>query len=132
MNNVLNYIGSIQTPFATLDACPHNIHQHQSPCRIQLEHQYKSALTGLAKGQPILILYWLEQAKRDLMLQSRQGQQLGTFALRSPHRPNPIGAAILPIAEIGEDYLIVRGLDCLNGTPLLDIKPAIYQERNEI
>ena len=53
---------------------------------------------------------------------------IGTFALRSPHRPNPIAVAVLPIVAIDSGSVSVRGLDCLNGTHLLDIKPAIMHE----
>ena len=53
---------------------------------------------------------------------------IGTFALRSPHRPNPIGAAIVKIETIERERVFVKGLDCLNGTHLLDIKPAIMHE----
>ena len=53
---------------------------------------------------------------------------IGTFALRSPHRQNPIAAAVLPIDAIDSGCVSVRGLDCLNGTYLLDIKPAIMHE----
>jgi tRNA (Thr-GGU) A37 N-methylase len=56
---------------------------------------------------------------------------MGTFALRSPHRPNPIAAAVLPIEAIDGNRVAVRGLDCLDGTSLLDIKPAVRSERGE-
>lgn len=79
-------------------------------------------------GQYVLMLYWLEYARRDLFMQQRMKEIKGIFALRSPHRPNPIGAAILPIEEIGQHYILVRGLDCLERTPLLDIKPAMMNE----
>jgi len=54
---------------------------------------------------------------------------IGTFALRSPHRPNLIAAAVVPIESIDEISVSVKGLDCLNGTHILDIKPAIRRER---
>jgi tRNA (Thr-GGU) A37 N-methylase len=56
------------------------------------------------------------------------GKMSGTFSLRSPHRPNPIGAATLPIEKIEKGIVTVKGLDCLDGTSLIDIKPAILQE----
>ena len=56
------------------------------------------------------------------------GSAVGTFALRSPHRPNPVVAAVLPIVQISQGSVTVRGLDCLNGTALIDIKPAILRE----
>lgn len=97
---------------------------------------YQAGLHGLVEGQHILVLYWLGDSQvksgqegKVLNLQHGRGGALkGTFALRSPVRPNPIGAAVLPIEVIEKGVVTVRGLDCLNGTRLIDIKPAIYQE----
>jgi tRNA-Thr(GGU) m(6)t(6)A37 methyltransferase TsaA len=100
-------------------------------CKIKLDAEFQQGLLGLNTGDHILILYWLEGAKRDELIQSWEEDTptKGTFALRSPHRPNPIGAAVLPIKKIENGAITVRGLDCLNNTPLLDIKPAIYKEK---
>ncbi|MNT84644.1 S-adenosyl-L-methionine-binding protein [compost metagenome] len=59
------------------------------------------------------------------MLQSpgNNGETHGTFALRSPVRPNPIGTSIVKLEAIEDNVLLVRGLDCLDGTPLIDLKP---------
>ena len=86
--------------------------------------------SGLQPGQKILILYWFENTDRNATKQeSNIGSELiGTFALRSPHRPNPIGAAVLPIETIDNGVVSVKGLDCLDGTHLLDIKPAMLHE----
>jgi tRNA-Thr(GGU) m(6)t(6)A37 methyltransferase TsaA len=75
-----------------------------------------------------LVLYWLDEADRDALLQQPKdgGEERGVFALRSPHRPNPIGAATVKIERIADGCIQVRGLDCLDETPLLDIKPAIF------
>ena len=64
-------------------------------------------------------------ARRDVVLQLpyRTGQLAGTFALRSPLRPNPIASAIVDLVAIEQGVLLVRGLDCLDGTPLIDLKP---------
>jgi tRNA (Thr-GGU) A37 N-methylase len=78
------------------------------------------------------VLYWLGDADRGALVR-RHGQiggELGVFALRSPHRPNPIGAAAVRIESIRETTVEVRGLDCLDGTPLLDIRPAMFAERD--
>jgi len=88
------------------------------------------ALPGCQAEQRILILYWLEHAERSAIRQNsrRTGELAGVFALRTPNRPNPIGVAVLPIEQITDGVITVRGLDCLNGTPLLDIKPAMSGE----
>lgn len=65
------------------------------------------------------------EARRDLVRQNpaRRGKLFGTFALRSPVRPNPIGASTVSLVSIEGALLTVRRLDCVDGTPLLDIKP---------
>ena len=63
---------------------------------------------------------------------SKKGELAGTFALRSSHRPNPIGAAVVKIKSISGSIIVVRGLDCLTGTLLLDIKPAMSTESRKI
>ena len=73
----------------------------------------------------VAVLYWMDQARRDLILQKPRhyGEQRGTFALRSPARPNPIALSVARLIRIEGSRLEVVGLDCLDGTPLLDIKP---------
>ncbi|WP_119009213.1 tRNA (N6-threonylcarbamoyladenosine(37)-N6)-methyltransferase TrmO [Vibrio superstes] len=125
MTKSLQYIGEIQTPYISLDECPNNIQPQGPDCQILLSEEFEHGLDGLQVRNNILILYWLADAERDQMIQSgRSETSKGVFALRSPHRPNPIGAAVLPIEAIEGNVITVKGLDCLNGTPLLDIKPA--------
>ena len=132
MNATLRSIGYISTPYNTLDECPRNIDFEGPLCHLVLGEDYKDGLSGLKPGQNILILYWFENTDRAVMKQGAKDEEKlkGTFALRSPHRPNPIGAAILPIESIEDGIVSLRGLDCLNGTHLLDIKPAIKHENN--
>jgi tRNA-Thr(GGU) m(6)t(6)A37 methyltransferase TsaA len=123
-------IGEIITPYKTLAECPRNIDPDGPPCELILRDDLRDGLLGLTAGQHILILYWLEHADRSSTRQNsrRTGELAGVFALRTPNRPNPIGAAVLPIEKIDDGVITVRGLDCLNGTPLLDIKPAMSGE----
>jgi tRNA (Thr-GGU) A37 N-methylase len=83
------------------------------------------ALIGLAGHKRIQVLYWMDRARRDLVLQTpfRSGQTMGTFALRSPVRPNPIASATVDLVTVNGATVEVRGLDCLDGTPLIDLKP---------
>ena len=83
------------------------------------------ALDGVAEFARLEVVYWLHLSRRDLVKQSPRddGATRGTFALRSPVRPNPIGTSIVTLVGVKGSILIVRGLDCLDGTPLLDIKP---------
>ena len=72
----------------------------------------------------LVVLYFMDQARRDLLVQApRHGERRGTFALRSPVRPNPIAMSVVRLVRIEGTTLTVVGLDCLDGTPLIDIKP---------
>jgi tRNA-Thr(GGU) m(6)t(6)A37 methyltransferase TsaA len=133
MKNCLTYIGRIKTPYGTLQACPRNIVREGPLCELQVDEEFARGLIGLAPGRSILVLYWLEAADRKAVTRQRSesGERLGVFALRSPHRPNPIGAAVVTIVEITRQCVRVRGMDCLDGTPLLDIKPVMPAEAAE-
>jgi tRNA-Thr(GGU) m(6)t(6)A37 methyltransferase TsaA len=130
MKPELNFIGAIETPYTVVEECPNNIQPDGPLCRITLYDEFLDGLSGLKIGQHILILYWLENTDRSVVLQPvGHGEELkGTFALRSPHRPNPIAAAVLPIESIEVGQITVRGLDCLDNTQLVDVKPAMYRE----
>ena len=123
-------IGEIATPYKTLAECPRNIDPNGPQCDLILNDELRDGLLGLTSGQRILILYWLEHADRSALRQNsrRTGELAGVFALRTPNRPNPIGVAVLAIEKIIDGVITVRGLDCLDGTPLLDINPAMSGE----
>jgi tRNA-Thr(GGU) m(6)t(6)A37 methyltransferase TsaA len=88
----------------------------------------QDGLTGLQVGQRILVIFHFHLAPHviDLLQHPRADRsrpKRGVFALRSPHRPNPIGATIVDLIAIQGNVLTVTGLDALNNTPVLDIKP---------
>lgn len=121
------FIGRIRTPWTERKDCPRQGDMEQGPdCQIALDARWQAALTRLEPGQTVQLLYWMDRARRDLVLQRPRGKDkpLGTFALRSPVRPNPIASSIVRLLAMDGGVLTVRGLDCLDGTPLLDIKPA--------
>ena len=127
----LHFIGRIRTPWTRGD-CPRNIaaaREQMSGARIELDPRLAPALTGLEPGQPLLLLYWMHNARRDLLLQAPKHVDAprGTFALRSPNRPNPIAASavILTAIDIAAATLEIDAIDCFDGTPLVDIKPWI-------
>ncbi len=94
-------------------------------CRLEIFDPWVPALAGIDRFERLEVLYWLHLSRRDLVLQSPadDGQTHGTFSLRTPARPNPIGTQIVALAGIEGNALLVRGMDCVDGTPLLDIKP---------
>jgi tRNA (adenine37-N6)-methyltransferase len=121
----LVFIGVIRTPFATRDDCPRQGHADGPLCRVEIHEPWRPALKGLARFGRVEVLYWMHQARRDLVLQSPKanGETHGTFALRSPVRPNPIATSLCELVAVEEDAIVVRGLDCVDGTPLVDLKP---------
>jgi tRNA-Thr(GGU) m(6)t(6)A37 methyltransferase TsaA len=121
----LYFIGRIRTPWQRRSECPKNGRESDAVCSVVLDPRWAQALTGLETASHVVLLYWMDQARRDLVLQSPQhyAEQRGTFALRSPVRPNPIALSVVRLLRIEGNTLAVVGLDCLDNTPLLDIKP---------
>jgi tRNA-Thr(GGU) m(6)t(6)A37 methyltransferase TsaA len=121
----LVFIGRIRTPFATRLECPRQGGFDGPDCRVEVDTPFADGLAGLERYTHVEVLYWMHQARRDLIRQSPKsnGQTTGTFSLRSPLRPNPIATSVCRLVGITPGVLLVRGLDCLDGTPLLDIKP---------
>jgi tRNA-Thr(GGU) m(6)t(6)A37 methyltransferase TsaA len=121
----LYFIGTIRTPWRTRQECPKRGSLDGPICLIVVDERWRMALTGLAGHRRIQVLYWMQRARRDLVLQAPFStmRTTGTFALRSPVRPNPIASSIAELVSIDGVTLQVRGLDCLDGTPLVDLKP---------
>ncbi len=121
----LYFIGRIRTPWTRREDCPKNSRESDAVCTIEVDERYAAALKGVEHCSHLLVLYWMDKARRDLVLQvpRHYGEQRGTFALRSPVRPNPIAASVATLLQIEGRKLSVVGLDCLDGTPLLDLKP---------
>ena len=118
------FIGRIRTPWKTRDECPKNARGSDAPCSIELDPRYAAALDGVATCTHLVVLYFMDRARRDLLVQApRHGERRGTFALRSPVRPNPIAMSVVRLLHVGGTRLSVVGLDCLDGTPLIDVKP---------
>ncbi len=120
------FIGRIRTPWQERGECPRQGDRDNGPeCRIEIDPRWHEALTGIERYRELQILYWMNFARRDLVLQiaRSRGGASGTFALRSPARPNPIASSLVALLRVEDSALIVKGLDCLDQTPLVDIKP---------
>jgi tRNA-Thr(GGU) m(6)t(6)A37 methyltransferase TsaA len=121
----LYFIGRIRTPWQQRKDCPKNAQESDAICTIEVDERWRPALKDVETCSHLVALYWMDRAPRNLVLQvpAHYGMQRGTFALRSPARPNPIAMSVVKLLSIDGGTLTVRGLDCLDGTPLLDIKP---------
>ncbi len=123
------FIGRIRSPWSRGNA-PKNIRaarEEMDGATIELDPRFAPALTGLKIGQPILVLYWMHDARRDLVIQAPRHVDAprGTFALRSPNRPNPVALSAVRITALDLENAVIGidAIDCFDGTPVVDIKP---------
>jgi tRNA-Thr(GGU) m(6)t(6)A37 methyltransferase TsaA len=126
----LVFIGRVRTPWTSRMDAPKNPNEARArggTAHIELDAPYRPGLTGLEKFSHAIVLYWMHEARRDLLVQvpRHSGKTHGTFALRSPVRPNPIALSVVRILKVDADAgrIDIDAIDCLDGTPLLDIKP---------
>ena len=122
----LVFIGRIRTPWTSRLETPRQGRQDGPICRLEIFEPFVPAIKGVEFYENLEVIYWLHQSRRDLVLQSpkNNAKTRGTFSLRSPARPNPIAASVVRLVSIEGGTLSVIGLDCLDGTPLIDLKPA--------
>jgi tRNA-Thr(GGU) m(6)t(6)A37 methyltransferase TsaA len=97
--------------------------------RIELEEQYAGYTFGLDKYTHLLVIFWMDRPRKKQLeplvypCGDKTRSRVGLFASRSPHRPNPLGLKLVELLELNGNLITVRGLDALNNTPVLDIKP---------
>jgi tRNA-Thr(GGU) m(6)t(6)A37 methyltransferase TsaA len=98
--------------------------------RIVLEPQWTPALEGIEEFSHIYVLFWLHGIHGEIQLHVHPENradlpEVGILATRTPRRPNPIGLQVVELVSREENVLTVRGLDALNGSPVLDLKPYL-------
>lgn len=126
----LVFIGRARTPWTTRGDCPRNMAAAREAGReasIEIDAPYRPGLAGLAGFSHVVVLTWLGDGPRDLIVQTPRhtGEAKGVFALRSPARPNPVGLHIAALAALDAEMgrLTLDGLDVLDGTAVIDVKP---------
>ena len=123
-------IGVISTPWQTTAACPRNGRQlDPAPdCSVRLFPEYVAGLQSIEGFSHLVLLYWMHLVRETALVFTPpfDGQPRGIFATRAPWRPNSIGLAVVAFDGFAAaDTLKVRYLDCVDGTPLIDIKPYL-------
>ncbi len=122
----VNFIGRIRTPYKTLQDCPLQAGLGTEPCQIELDEAMVPALKGIEEEKHLQLLYWFDKADRSALQtiprMKYTKETVGVFALRSPMRPNPIALSNVELLKVDGNILTVSALDCVDGTPLLDIK----------
>jgi formylmethanofuran dehydrogenase subunit E len=121
----LNPIGVIHSPYKDRKRCPPQ--GREEVCRIEIFEQYAEGLKDIDGFSHLILFYWLHCSKNYSLLVKTpwDSEPHGVFATRSPNRPNALGFSVVELIEREENKLKIKGLDALEGTPLVDIKPYL-------
>src|SRR3954468_2911616 len=122
-------VGTVQSPLADVAAAPNQGDEGAPSAWLVFEPAVREALDGIRAGDEVLVLTWLDQARRDVLRVHPRGDlsrpQQGVFSTRSPHRPNPIGLHRVTVASVEGPRVRVRGWEAVDGTPIVDVKPVL-------
>ncbi|MGP9792122.1 SAM-dependent methyltransferase [Roseinatronobacter sp. NSM] len=129
MQAEITFIGHIESDWS-LEDCPKNIAQAREagkPAHLHIAPLFRAGLEGISQGDALVLLYWMDRAPRDLIRQMprHRDSATGTFNLRSPARPNPIGMGVVRVLalDMAAGRITIDAIDAIDGTPLVDIKP---------
>ncbi len=118
-------IGVVRSPYRERGDAPRQGRLADTVAEIRIFDAYAPGLEKVERSSHLIVLYWLDRAERDQLYARPPGEtrSRGVFSTRSPARPNPIGFGIVDLVRRDGNVLVVRGLDALDDTPVLDIKP---------
>ena len=127
MEFTIRPIGIIHTPFADKDKTPIQPTHSEAIGQVEVYAEYAAGLKDVEGFSHLILLYAFHRSSGfELSVKPfLDDQQRGLFATRYPYRPNPIGLSIVTLLDREENILTVQGIDVLDGTPLIDIKPYV-------
>jgi len=128
-DDVLRPIGRVESPLRHREEAPKQGDEGAPEAWLVFEEAVADGLRGLEPGADLLVLTWLDRARRETLVVHPRGDRsrspTGVFGTRSPDRPNPIGLHRVTILAIDGLRLRVSDLEALDGTPILDVKPTL-------
>jgi tRNA-Thr(GGU) m(6)t(6)A37 methyltransferase TsaA len=131
----LTAIGRVESPLTDPASAPKQGDEGAPDAWLAFEPAVLEALDGIRTGDEVIVLTWLDRARRDVLRVHPRGDvsraQQGVFSTRSPHRPNPIGLHRVEIVSIDGGRVRVRNLEALDGTPIIDVKPVLSSDISE-
>ncbi len=128
----LKAIGVVESPLTEAAVAPRQADEGAPPAWLVFEPEVLEGLRSLGPGDEIVLVTWLDRARRDVLSVHPRGDasrpQEGVFSTRSPHRPNPIGLHRVVITTVHGRRVQVRSLEALDGTPIIDLKPVLTED----
>jgi tRNA-Thr(GGU) m(6)t(6)A37 methyltransferase TsaA len=126
---VVQPIGWVESPLVDRDLAPKQGDEGSPDAWLVFEQGVSEGLRDLQVGTEVIVLTWLDRARRDVLVVHPRGDparpETGVFSTRSPDRPNPVGLHRVAIVSIDGTRVRVRNLEALNGTPIVDVKPVL-------
>ena len=124
-------IGVVRSPYRTMSEAPRQGRFSETESEILIAEAFAPGLKDIEHHPNLIVLCWFHRADRTVLAATppHLSREYGIFATRSPNRPNPIGFCVFDLIERKGNILRVRGLDAIDGTPVLDIKP--YTRRTD-
>jgi len=129
MSYEIDPIGVVESPLTDKATAPKQGFEGSPEASLVFEERVLEGLDGIAEGDEVILLTWLDRADRDVLKVHPRSDPSnpiqGVFNTRSPDRPNPIGLHQVRVVAIDGNRLRVRDLEALDGTPIVDVKPII-------
>jgi len=129
MEQVFKIIGIVHSELGTTQDAPREGSHALQEATLEIYPEYCLGLAGLEQHSRLVVLYWLHRADREVLRVypggDRTKEMIGVFTNRSPLRPNPVGISVVDILDVGISSVHVRGMDAINGTPIIDLKATI-------
>jgi len=125
MDLTIRPIGFVRSPYKAKGDAPRQGRLSDTVSEIVIDDEYREGLKDVGKKSHLFVLSWFDRADRSVLRATppHEGVEHGVFATRSPNRPNPVALSLVDLIRCEEGVLTVRGLDALDGTPVVDIKP---------
>jgi tRNA-Thr(GGU) m(6)t(6)A37 methyltransferase TsaA len=129
MSFELDPVGWVESPLTDRDSAPKQGDEGAPLARIVFRPELSEAAADLRLGDDVLVLTWLHHGRRDVLSVHPRGDvnrpTQGVFSTRSPDRPNPIGLHAVTIVGKETNTILVRNLEAIDGTPVVDVKPIL-------
>lgn len=124
----LSFIGEVHSVLKKREDCPRQGSEHAPGASVFIYPPYADGLSDIKEGDEIILLTWLHESDRAVLKcyprNRKESKLTGVFSTRSPDRPNPIGLHPVTVISVSGNKLEVSGLEVIDGTPVVDIKPV--------